>query len=57
MLRESLALGMTLFDNAEMYAEGGAEKIVGHAIRDRLDEVYLVSKVYPHDGHHARPSA
>ncbi|PCC98679.1 aldo/keto reductase [Halopseudomonas pelagia] len=48
-LREGLDLGMTLIDTAEMYAEGGAEEIVGDAIRGRRDEVYLVSKVYPHN--------
>ena len=48
-LREGLDLGMTLMDTAEMYAEGGAEEIVGEAIRGRRDEVYLVSKVYPHN--------
>ncbi len=48
-LREGLDLGMTLVDTAEMYAEGGAEEIVGEAIRGRRDEVYLVSKVYPHN--------
>ncbi len=47
-LREGIDLGMTLIDTAEMYAEGGAEEIVGQAIRDRRDAVYLVSKVYPH---------
>ncbi|CAN0504079.1 unnamed protein product, partial [Ectocarpus sp. 12 AP-2014] len=41
-LREGLDLGMTLIDTAEMYAEGGAEEIVGQAIRGRRDEVYLV---------------
>ncbi|WP_028746234.1 aldo/keto reductase [Rhizobium mesoamericanum] len=46
-LRTGLDLGMTLIDTAEMYAEGGAEKIVGQAIRGRRDEVFLVSKVYP----------
>jgi len=46
-LRAGLDLGMTLIDTAEMYAEGGAEKIVGEAIRGRQDEVFLVSKVYP----------
>jgi diketogulonate reductase-like aldo/keto reductase len=30
-----------------MYAEGGAETIVGQAISGRRDEVFLVSKVYP----------
>jgi diketogulonate reductase-like aldo/keto reductase len=46
-LRAGLDLGMTLIDTAEMYAEGGAEKIVGEAIRGRRDGVFLVSKVYP----------
>ncbi|MDM9621026.1 aldo/keto reductase [Rhizobium sp. S96] len=46
-LRAGLDLGMTLIDTAEMYAEGGAEKIVGEAIRGRRDEVFLVTKVYP----------
>jgi diketogulonate reductase-like aldo/keto reductase len=46
-LRAGLDLGMTLIDTAEMYAEGGAEKISGEAIRGRREEVFLVSKVYP----------
>ena len=44
-----LDLGMTLIDTAEMYGDGGAEEIVGHAIAGRRDEVFLVSKVYPHN--------
>lgn len=48
-LREGLDIGMTLIDTAEMYAEGGAEEVVGEAIQGRRDEVYLVSKVYPHN--------
>jgi len=40
---------MTLIDTAEMYTEGGAEEVVGEAIRGRRDNVYLVSKVYPHN--------
>jgi diketogulonate reductase-like aldo/keto reductase len=46
-LQAGIDLGMTLIDTAEMYAEGGAEKIVGQAIKGRRDEVFLVSKVYP----------
>jgi diketogulonate reductase-like aldo/keto reductase len=46
-LRAGLDLGMTLIDTAEMYAEGGAEKISGEAIRGRREDVFLVSKVYP----------
>ena len=30
-LREGLDIGMTLIDTAEMYAEGGAEEVVGEA--------------------------
>ncbi|MCK8785389.1 aldo/keto reductase [Roseomonas sp. NAR14] len=48
-LRLGLDLGMTLIDTAEMYAEGGAETVVGEAIAGRRDEVFLVSKVYPHN--------
>ncbi|KAA9001798.1 aldo/keto reductase [Affinibrenneria salicis] len=40
--------GLTLIDTAEMYAEGGAEQVVGRAIDGRREQVYLVSKVYPH---------
>jgi diketogulonate reductase-like aldo/keto reductase len=39
---------MGLIDTAEMYGDGGAEEVVGEAIADRRDEVFLVSKVYPH---------
>jgi diketogulonate reductase-like aldo/keto reductase len=46
-LQHGIALGMTLIDTAEMYGDGGAEKIVGKAIAGRRDEVYLVSKVLP----------
>src|SRR6266542_883606 len=42
-----LDLGMNLIDTAEMYGDGGAEKLVGAAIADRRDAVFLVSKVLP----------
>jgi diketogulonate reductase-like aldo/keto reductase len=48
-LRHGLDLGMTLIDTAEMYGEGAAEELVGEAIAGRRDEVFLVSKVYPHN--------
>ncbi|MET1057678.1 MAG: aldo/keto reductase [Pedobacter sp.] len=44
-----LDLGMNLIDTAEMYGEGGAEKVVAEAIEGRREEVFLVSKVYPHN--------
>ena len=46
-LRLGLDLGMTLIDTAEMYADGESETLVGEAIADRRDEVFLVSKVPP----------
>lgn len=54
-LRAGIDLGLTLIDTAEMYADGGAEKVVGEAISGRRDEVFLVSKVYPWNaaGQHA----
>ena len=48
-LRLGIDLGMTLIDTAEMYAEGGAEHVVGEAISGQRDKVFLVSKVYPHN--------
>jgi diketogulonate reductase-like aldo/keto reductase len=48
-LRLGLDLGMTLIDTAEMYGEGEAEKVIGEAIAGRRDEVFLISKVYPHN--------
>ncbi len=43
-----LDLDMHLIDTAEMYGEGGAESVVGEAIRDRRDGIFVVSKFYPH---------
>jgi diketogulonate reductase-like aldo/keto reductase len=48
-LRLGLDLGMTLIDTAEMYGEGGAEEVVGEAIAGRRADVFLVTKVYPHN--------
>jgi diketogulonate reductase-like aldo/keto reductase len=48
-LRLGIDLGMTLIDTAEMYADGGAEELVGEAIEGRRDAVFLVSKVLPHN--------
>ncbi|MBX6723596.1 MAG: aldo/keto reductase [Dactylosporangium sp.] len=46
-LRTGIDLGMTLIDTAEVYADGGAERLVGEAIADRRDQVFLVDKVAP----------
>jgi len=48
-LRHGLDLGLTLIDTAEMYGEGGAEEVIADAIASRRAEVFLVSKVYPHN--------
>src|SRR5438128_4668929 len=48
-LRRGLDLGMTLIDTAEMYGDGAAEELIGEAIAGRRAEVFLVSKVYPHN--------
>jgi diketogulonate reductase-like aldo/keto reductase len=48
-LREGIALGMTLIDTAEMYGDGATELLVGEALEGLRDEVFLVSKVYPHN--------
>ena len=48
-LRLGIDLGMTLIDTAEMYGEGGAEEGVAEAIAGRHHEVFIVSKVYPHN--------
>jgi len=47
-LRAGIDCGLTLIDTAEMYADGGAEEVVGEALQGGLrDKVFLVSKVYP----------
>lgn len=48
-LRAGLDAGLTLIDTAEMYGEGRTETLVGEAIAGRREEVFLVSKVYPHN--------
>jgi diketogulonate reductase-like aldo/keto reductase len=48
-LRLGLDLGMNLIDTAELYASGGSERVVAEAIAGRRDEVFLVSKVLPHN--------
>jgi len=49
-LRAGMDAGMTLIDTAEMYGSGGAEAVVGKAIRDvDRDDLFLVSKVLPNN--------
>ena len=48
-LVRGLDLGAKLIDTAEMYARGGAERVVGSAIKGRRDNVFIVSKIVPHN--------
>ena len=48
-LQLGLDLGAALIDTAEMYGEGRSEQLIGEAIRGRRDQVFLVTKVYPHN--------
>lgn len=56
IVRAAFEAGYRLIDTAEMYGEGGAEEVVGQALDEavragdlRRDEVFIVSKVYPHN--------
>jgi len=55
LLRRALEVGYRLFDTAEMYGEGGAERVLGRALAQALrerglqrDALRVVSKAYPH---------
>ena len=48
-LQRGIDLGMTLIDTAEMYGEGASERLIGEAIKGRREQVFLVSKFYPHN--------
>ena len=52
-LRLGIDLGMTLIDTAEMYGSGGAEEVVASAVNGLRDNLFIVSKVYPHNGSRA----
>ena len=53
-LRLGFDLGMTLIDTAEMYGDGAAEELIGEALGDVRDKLFLVSKAYPQNSSHAR---
>lgn len=46
-LRLGFAEGMRVVDTAEIYAVGGAEAVVGEAMHDCRDDVFVVTKVWP----------
>lgn len=51
VLQTGIDLGLTLIDTAELYGNGGAERVVGRAIAGR--DVFLVSKITPENAHTA----
>jgi diketogulonate reductase-like aldo/keto reductase len=53
-IRRGVELGLTLIDTAEMYADGGAEDVLGEALQGLRDKTFLVSKVYPQNAGGAR---
>src|SRR5665213_3381930 len=50
-VKHALDVGYRVFDTAEMYADGGAERIIGSALKTfgpaRREQLYIVSKVLP----------
>ncbi|HUE35655.1 MAG TPA: aldo/keto reductase [Mycobacterium sp.] len=47
IVQRSLALGVTLFDTAEVYGLGKSERILGEALGDARTEVAVASKIMP----------
>jgi aryl-alcohol dehydrogenase-like predicted oxidoreductase len=47
IVQRALALGVTLFDTAEVYALGKSERILGEALGDERSSVALASKIFP----------
>jgi diketogulonate reductase-like aldo/keto reductase len=48
-IRRAIDLGATHVDTAELYGSGSVERLVGEAIAGRRSDVFLVSKVLPHN--------
>ncbi len=50
VLQHAIAQGIRLLDTAEMYGDGGAEEVLGEALRNIAiprEQLFIVSKVYP----------
>jgi aryl-alcohol dehydrogenase-like predicted oxidoreductase len=47
ILHRALELGVNVIDTAEIYGQGRSEKIVGEAIRNRREKVFLATKLFP----------
>lgn len=46
-LRHGVEAGLKVVDTAEMYGQGRSESLVGEAMRDVRDDIFLVTKVLP----------
>jgi diketogulonate reductase-like aldo/keto reductase len=53
-LRAGIDLGLTLIDTAEMYGDGATETLLGEALANVRDQVFLISKVYPQNAGRGR---
>lgn len=47
IVRRALAMGVTLFDTAEVYGTGKSERILGEALGEERAKVAVASKVFP----------
>ncbi len=47
IVRRALELGVTLFDTAEIYGFGRSERILGEALGEDLESVFLATKILP----------
>jgi aryl-alcohol dehydrogenase-like predicted oxidoreductase len=47
IVRRALAMGVTLFDTAEIYGTGKSERILGEALGDERTKVAVASKIFP----------
>jgi len=47
IVRRAIELGVTLFDTAEIYGFGRSERILGEAIGEDRESVFLATKIFP----------
>jgi aryl-alcohol dehydrogenase-like predicted oxidoreductase len=47
IVRRALQLGITLFDTAEIYGFGRSERILGQALGEDRERVFLATKIFP----------
>jgi aryl-alcohol dehydrogenase-like predicted oxidoreductase len=47
IVRRALDLGVTLFDTAEIYGFGRSERILGRALGENRESVFLATKIFP----------